>query len=139
MLDDLRALVWRMEKVPLYTVIGVGTVIGAIWIAGLTLFISAAQRPNIDHTSIGLGAGSLAVVLALLYSPFIQRWQTNNQNATCLREVLYSQRLEDLLEFMEAYHFAKCGKLADRLIAIYQKHGLEPGLRARPSKRKSRF
>lgn len=64
MLDDLRRLLWRMEKPPMYWAIAMGAILGAILVVGELLFFTArARNPHIDTTSIALGAGGIGPVM----------------------------------------------------------------------------
>lgn len=140
MLDDLRQLLWKMERLSMYWGVGMAIIIGAAWIAGTALFMTADQRrPGIDHTSIALGMGALTILATLLYSPFLRRWFDSGFEAKHLREALYPQRLEELSSHMAACRMGSREKVADELLAIWVKHGLEPGWAARPAAPKPRF
>ncbi len=119
MLNDLRRLLWRMEKLPMYWAVVVGLLVGALWVAGEVLFFTApARNPHIDNTSIAIGAGALTVLVALCYAPFTNRWFTGSIEARFLREVLYSKRLEDLSEYMGVCRISEHRKkIADDLFS----------------------
>jgi hypothetical protein len=129
MLNDLRRLLWRMERPPLYWAIAMGFVLGAILVGGELLFFAArARNPHIDTTSIAFGAGALTILVALAYAPFINRWFSGSIEARFLREVLYSKRLEDLSEFMAVCRMSEHrDRIADDLLAIWSRHGLNAG------------
>jgi len=139
MLDDLRGLLSRMERLPMYWGIGMAVTIGAVWICGMVVFATAAPRPGIDRASIGIGAGALTVLAALSYSPFLKRWFDSKFEAQVLREALYPQRLEDLSFYMGSCRMGGRNKIANELLAIWVKHGLEPGWHARPAAPKPAF
>lgn len=140
MLDDLRQLLWKMEKLPMYWGVGMALIIGAAWIAGIALFMTADQRhPRIDDTSIGLGIGALTILATLLYSPFLNRWFDSKFEAKVLRETLYPQRLEDLSYYMGACRMGGRNEVANELLTIWIKHGLEPGWGARAAEPKPQF
>ncbi len=55
----------------MYWGIGMAIIIAVAWITGIVVFATADQRhPDIDRTSIGIGAGALTVLAALLFRPF---------------------------------------------------------------------
>ena len=139
MLDDIRRLLWSMEKAPMYWGVGMALIIGAVWIGGVVVFATAEPRPGVDRTSIGIGAGALTVLAALLYSPFLNRWFDSNFEAKVLREALYTQRLEDLSSYISSCRMGGRDKVADQLVAIWIKHGLEPSSSARPVQPKPQF
>lgn len=140
MLGDLRRLLWKMENVPMYWGIGMAILIGAVWIAGVVVFATADQRhPGVDRTSMGVGAGALTVLAALLYAPFMNRWFDSKFEARVLRETLYPQRLEKLSSYMGSCRMGGRNNVADELLAIWIKHGLEPGCGARPAEPKPQF
>lgn len=139
MLDDLRQLLWKMEKMPMYWGVGMAIIIGAAWIGGMVIFATAEPRPGIDRTSIGIGAAALTVLAALLYSPFLNRWFDSKFEAKVLREALYPQRLEELSSYMASCRLGGRNKIANELLAIWIKHVLEPGWSARPVEPKPQF
>lgn len=141
MLNDLRRLLWRMERPPMYWAIATGVILAAILMGGELLFFTArARNPHIDITSIALGAGALIILVALAYAPFINRWFTGSIEARFLREVLHSKRLEDLSEYMDICRMSEHrNKIADNLLTIWSRHGLDPGDGARRSRPKPLF
>lgn len=123
----------------MYWGIGMAVIIGVVWIGGMVTFATAEPRPGVDRTSIGIGAGALSVLGALLYSPFLNRWFDSKFEAKVLREALYPQRLENLSSYMGSCRMRGRNKLADELLEIWLKHGLEPGRGSRPAAPKPQF
>lgn len=131
MLADLRRLLWSMETLPLYWAIGMGVLLGGVFIGGIILFATAdAARQN--HTTDAVGGLALAVLIAMAYSPFFNWWFEDKLEARWLREALYPQTLEDLAYYMAVCQMGSRKKVGARLLAIWKKHGLEPGWSARP-------
>ncbi|HEV3155617.1 MAG TPA: hypothetical protein VGZ02_17560 [Candidatus Baltobacteraceae bacterium] len=114
-------------------------VIGAAWMGGMVAFATAEPRPGIDHTSLGIGGGAMSILAALLYSAFLNRWVDSKFEARALREALYTQRLEELSFYMGSCRMGGRNKIADDLVAIWIKNGLEPGWGARPVEPKPQF
>lgn len=141
MLDDLRQLLWGMERLPMYWAIAIGVLVGALWIAGELLFFTArARNPHIDTTSIALGSGALTIVVALVYAPFTSRWFAGSIEARFLREVLYSKRLEDLSEYMGVCRMSEHReRIADDLLTVWARHGLNAGQSAQPRRPRPLF
>lgn len=132
MLNDLRHLLWRMETVSLYWAIGMGLVIGAVLIAGIVLFALAGTHDKRHDLDSGVGGLTLALLCAMAYSPFFNRWFDDKLEARWLREALYSRRLEDLAHYMAVCQMGSRRRLATQLLMVWKKYGLEPGWSARP-------
>ena len=137
MITDLRNLLWRMEKPPKYWGITMAIAIGGIFIAGIYFF--ATHTSAADATSSGIGGVALAILAAMAYSPFCNWWFDSSFEAKWLREALYSQRLEDLASHMAACRFGSHNNVANDLLKIWVKHGLEPGWLARPADPRPQF
>lgn len=131
MLDDLRFLLWTMEKLTLYFAFGIGAILCAVLIAGVTLFASASIRSK-SHDLDAIGGLALAVLCAMAYAPFFNRWFEDKLEARWLREALYPRRLEDLSHYMAVCRMGSRKRVADKLLTIWEKYGLEPGWSARP-------
>lgn len=131
MVEDLRHLLWTMEKVSLYFAVGMGAILGGILIAGITLFASASIRTE-SHDIDAIGGLALAVLCAMAYAPFFNRWFEDKLEARWLREALFPRRLEDLSYYMAVCRMGSRKRVADKLLAIWVKYGLEPGWSARP-------
>ena len=123
----------------MYWGIGMAIIIGVAWIGGMVIFATAEPRPGVDRTSIGIGAGALTVLAALLYSPFLNRWFDSKFEAKALREALYAERLEDLSFYMGSCRMGGRNKIANELLAVWIKHSLEPGWGARPAEPRPQF
>ena len=131
MLDDLRAMLRRMENPPKYWAIAMAVIIAALWLAGVTLLTIAEIRRGTPDKSLPLAAIVLTVLAAMSYSPFANRCASETWEARRLREALYPQRLEGLAYYMAVLRIGGHDDVADRLTAIWQRHGLEPGWMAR--------
>lgn len=131
MLGDLRRVLWRMEKLSLYSAIGMGMMIGAALIAGITLFTAAGMHDK-RHDLDAIGGLALAVLAAMAYSPFFNRWFEDKLEAKWLREALYSRRLEDLAHYMAICQMGSRRRIAVQLLVLWTKYRLEPGWSARP-------
>lgn len=139
MLDDLRTMLWHMEKPPRYWAVGMAIFIGALWAVGVAVFTLADMRHGAPDKNLPLAIIALSILAALSYSPFGNRCFTETWEARELREVLYKQRLEDLAYHMAVLRMGGEDKLADRLIAIWRRHGLEPGWMARRADPRPQF
>lgn len=131
MLDDLRGVLWSMEKVPLYWAIGMGVIVGAVFISGIILLALTGLR-NKGGPDNAIGGIALALLVAMIYSPFFNWWFEYRLEANWLRQALYPRQLEDLAEYMAICVMRDHTKIARRLLNVWKKHGLEPGWSARP-------
>lgn len=118
-----------MEKLPLYWAIGMGLLIGAIFVAGIVFF--ALSDLSARHSNSAIGGLALALLVAMAYSPFFNWWFEDKLEANWLRQALYPQRLEELSHYMAICQMGGRKKIAERLLALWKKHGLEPGWSAR--------
>jgi hypothetical protein len=69
MLDDLRHLLWTMEKLPLYWAIGMGVLLGAVFIASIIAF-ALRDSHGAGRSTDAIGGLALAALMAMTYSPF---------------------------------------------------------------------
>lgn len=131
MLDDLRRLLQRMERQPLYSSVGMGLVIGGVYLSGILFFALAIPTKHVDRVDVAIASASLSILAAMAYAPFL-RWRFDSAfEAKCLREVLYSRQLEDLSEHMAVCRMGNHTKVADALLKIWLRNGVEPGWSAR--------
>lgn len=93
MLHDLRRVLWSMEKVPLYWAIGMGIVVGAVFVGGIILFALTGLR-NKGGLDSAIGGIALALLVAMIYSPFFNWRFQYRLEANWLRQALYPRQLK---------------------------------------------
>lgn len=131
MLDELRHLLWTMEKLPLYWAIGMGVLQGAVFTAGIIGF-ALKDAHGAGRSNDAVYGLALAALIAMSYSPFFNWWFEYKLESNWLRQALYPRTLEDLSYYMTISQMRGHKKIVAKLMAIWKKYGLEPGWSARP-------